>query len=149
MLWVTAAVALLGASCGGGKGQGPAGAPSPPPSPSAAPQAQGCPASAGLPPSANDHGPKAALGPDASIEAEDTFFTPTCLTGVPPGEFALAVHNAGAALHNISVPDQGIDMDVEPGQSVTVHVKVAGVVVPFFCKYHRASGMVGSLVAQA
>jgi plastocyanin len=59
----------------------------------------------------------------------------------------LTVHNGGTALHNISVTDLSIDVDVEPGQTVTVQVRIGTAVVPFFCKYHRASGMVGSLVA--
>ena len=140
------AVAVLAGACTGGKGPGSAGQASPPPSPPASGQAaQSCPLSAALPAGANDHGPKAVTGASASIEADDTFFMPTCLTAIPAGEFALTVANRGSALHNLSVPDQGIDMDLEPGQTVTVHIQVGTAVVPFFCKYHRASGMVGSL----
>ena len=34
------------------------------------------------------------------------------------------------------------------GQTVTVPVTVGSAPVPFFCKYHRTSGMVGSLIPQ-
>jgi plastocyanin len=41
-----------------------------------------------------------------------------------------------------------VDKDVVPGQTITVQVKLGGKALPFFCKYHRTSGMVGSLLAQ-
>ena len=45
--------------------------------------------------------------------AGDFFFQPTCLTGLPSGALALTVSNSGAALHNFSLPEQGIDQDIE------------------------------------
>jgi len=56
------------------------------------------------------------------------------------------VHNGGSALHNISVTEQNLDIDLEPGKTVTVPIQVATTPVVFFCKYHRSSGMVGSLL---
>jgi len=56
------------------------------------------------------------------------------------------VHNSGRMLHNISVPAQKLDKDVAAGQTITVTVKVAGKALPYFCKYHRTAGMVGSLL---
>jgi plastocyanin len=58
----------------------------------------------------------------------------------------LQVRNTGQALHNVSVAAQNIDMDVSPGQTVTVPIKVGAAPISFFCKYHRTSGMVGALV---
>ena len=49
-------------------------------------------------------------------------------------------------LHNLSVPGQSVDKDVAPGQTIAVRVKVTGAAVPYFCKYHRAAGMVGALL---
>jgi plastocyanin len=145
---VLAAVVLVAAACGGAGTPGTSGQPSPPVGSPGSHQAAGsCPAAAGLSSGANDHGARAASGVGSGIEASDTFFAPTCLTGLHPGGFALTVHNGGTALHNISVTDLSIDVDVEPGQTVTVQVRIGTAVVPFFCKYHRASGMVGSLVA--
>jgi plastocyanin len=56
------------------------------------------------------------------------------------------VHNTGQALHNVSVPDQNIDTDVQAGQTITVGVKVGSAPFTFFCKYHRTSGMVGAII---
>ena len=114
----------------------------------AAPSAH-CPTSAGLPPTANDHGAAPANGTALKVEAGDFFFSPTCELSVPAGStVALTVHNGGQALHNVSFRDQGVDTDVAPGQTVTVNVKIgAAGTYAYFCKYHRTSGMVATLVA--
>jgi plastocyanin len=108
-----------------------------------------CPTSARLPAGANDHGAVPAQGTTLTLEAADFFFKPTCVVSVTPGStITLTVHNGGQALHNVTFPDQGIDTDVAPGQTVTVNVKVgAAGTYTYFCKYHRTSGMVGALVA--
>ena len=118
---------------------------------SSAPAAQSgsCPSDAGLAGTVADHGAKPARGSSVAVEAGDFFFSPTCVTGAPAGTLTLTVHNGGQALHNVSIPDQGVDTDVAPGQNVTVSVKVGGGAVPYFCKYHRTSGMVGSIVPGA
>jgi len=110
---------------------------------------QSCPASAGLQGSVSDHGAAVASGSALRIEAGDFFFAPTCELGVRAGTVTLTVPNAGQALHNVSIPDQGVDVDVAPGQTITVKVRVGSTPVPYFCKYHRTSGMVGSLVPSA
>jgi plastocyanin len=105
-----------------------------------------CPTSAGLPSMVNDHGVAAASGSQLSIEAGDSFFSPTCLTGVPGGTVTLKVHNAGQTLHNVSIPPLQIDEDVPSGQTIQVQVKMGRTPLVFFCKYHRTSGMLGALL---
>jgi plastocyanin len=68
------------------------------------------------------------------------------VTSTPSGEVQLVVENTGGVLHNVSIPDQGIDTDVAPGETITVSVDVGSGAVPYFCKFHRTSGMVGSLI---
>lgn len=139
-----AAVALAGVACGGSGAK--ASAPSARP-PSSAGTAPTCPSSAPLPSPANDHGVAPATGATVSIEANDFFFAPTCVTGVPAGTVTLAVRNATQTLHNVSIQSLGIDRDVPPGQAVRVTLTVGTTPVPFFCKYHRTSGMVGALLS--
>jgi plastocyanin len=105
-----------------------------------------CPSSAGLSGNVADHGLAPAAGATATLSAGDFFFAPTCVTKVPAGTVSVTVSSIGQALHNFSVPDQGIDTDVEAGKTITVQVKVAAGPVTFFCKYHRTSGMVGALI---
>lgn len=139
---------LLGAACGGGA------------SGSASPTAlavitrpaihaggsSSCPASAGLGDNVNDHGAARASGKAITLEAGDSFFAPTCGTAVPAGKVMVTVNNTGSALHNFSIPDQGIDIDVAAGKTIEVDVDVSSPSLAFFCKYHRTSGMVGALL---
>jgi plastocyanin len=144
LLALAALLTLAASACGGGGGSGQ----SKPPAASAttAGGSARCPAGSGLRGSVNDHGAAMASGPQLQVQAGDSFFAPTCQTGVRPGTATLVVRNTGQMLHNLSIPAQKLDKDVAPGQMITVKVKVAGAAVPYFCKYHRTAGMVGSLL---
>jgi plastocyanin len=149
LLAVAALLALAASACGGsgdGNGQSKPPAASQTTGSGSAGGSKKCPAGSGLPGSVNDHGAAAAAGPQLTIQAGDSFFAPTCQTGVRPGTVTLLVRNTGRILHNLSVPTQRLDKDVAPGQTITVKVKVAGKTLPFFCKYHRTAGMVGALL---
>ena len=82
------------------------------------------------------------------IDAGDSFFGPTCALNVPAGTITLRVTNMGTLKHNVSIPDQGIDVDVLPGETIDVAVDIEPGARPivFVCKYHRTAGMVGALV---
>ena len=71
---------------------------------------------------------------------------PSFITKVPAGSVTYTVPNFGASLHNVSIREQGIDRDIEPGASITVNVTVGTRPVKFSCKYHKSSGMVGALL---
>ena len=105
-----------------------------------------CPASAGLTGAVDDRGTAASRGSNIAIAVEDSYFEPTCVTEVSPGTVTLTMKNTGASLHNISVPERGIDTDLPTGQTVTVHVTVGATPLHYFCKYHRTSGMQAALL---
>jgi plastocyanin len=148
-LLTLAAGACGGGGGGGGSGQSAAPTAGPTTATSAAAGGSGaCPATSGLSGNIADHGAQPASGSKLQIEAGDSFFAPTCQTKVRAGTVTLVVHNSGKILHNVSVPGQGIDKDLQPGQTITVTVKVSGKALPYFCKYHRTSGMWGSLLPQ-
>jgi hypothetical protein len=51
------------------------------------------------------------------------------------------VTSQSSTLHNISIPEQAVDQDIEPGSTVEVSVTMPSAgVVPFFCKFHAALG---------
>jgi plastocyanin len=83
------------------------------------------------------------------IDAGDSFFAPTCALNVPAGAVTLRVTNTGTMKHNVTITEQGIDVDVLPGETIDVDVDVTAGAAPlvFVCKYHRTAGMVGALVA--
>jgi plastocyanin len=96
---------------------------------------------------ANDHGSKDVSGEsELSLELDSFYFEPTVLQGMAGQHLSLELENESEDLHNFSIEDQGIDQDVEAGQSATVDVTFpdSGVLV-FFCEYHRSQGMVGGL----
>jgi plastocyanin len=97
--------------------------------------------------SANDHGSQDVSGEsELDFELDDFYFAPTVLTGTPGQVLTLDLENEGDAEHNFSLPDQGIDQDVEAGEKADVSVTFpdSGTLV-FFCKYHQSMGMRGAL----
>jgi plastocyanin len=113
----------------------------------AAAPAGGCAAAAGLSEGQADHGSAPASGTEVAVVGGDFFFQPTCSTGVAPGTVKVKVRNTGQLLHNISVTEQGLDRDIDKGQTIEVEIKVAvGTPVHYFCKYHKAAGMIGVLI---
>jgi plastocyanin len=58
----------------------------------------------------------------------------------------LEIENESGTLHNISIPEQQLDVDIPPKGKVTVAVVFpASGTVRFFCKFHEALGMHGAL----
>jgi plastocyanin len=95
----------------------------------------------------NDHGSKDFSGKsEGDVELDDFYFKPTTVQGKPGQSVKLSLENEGTTEHNFSLPQQGIDQDVEKGKkaSVTVKLPKSGRLT-FFCKYHRSKGMVGAL----
>lgn len=105
-----------------------------------------CPPEAQLPSGAADHGAAPAAGSEVRVDADDLFFAPTCLLDLAPGTVELIVANVGQSLHNVKIPDQGIDTDVAAGETVTVEVEVGDNPLNYVCKYHSTAGMEGVLV---
>jgi plastocyanin len=136
-------LAVTAAACGSGGGSAATSAP-----PAAGSSSGGdCAALAGLTGSVQDDGSSAVSGTSVEIDAGDFFFDPTCLTASSAGTIAVTVTNTGNALHNFTVEEQGIDQDVQVGESITVKVKLpASGALPFLCKYHVGSGMQGAFV---
>lgn len=104
-----------------------------------------CEASTGIANPVTDKGGLVVGGGEISVDAGDSFFDPTCALEVGNGEATVTFVNSGAILHNVSVPALGIDENLPVGGTVTLTFSVLGEPVPYFCKFHRASGMVGVL----
>lgn len=151
LIWFTAMVALTIVSLGAVataalayRHDHPAAAAAPA-APAAGTRTTTCPASAGLATGVTDKGSLYVGSPDVVISAGDSFFDPTCAVGVPKGKVSVTFTNNGQALHNVTIPELGIDKDIAPGESVAIKVDLSGPSVGYYCKYHRTSGMAGSL----
>lgn len=91
----------------------------------------------------------ATEGAPVGITMMDTFFEPPCFAMSSTQQITLA--NAGNLLHNFSVANGDIDVDVEPGEETTTDetgTDLAAGTYRFFCKYHEGDGMVGTLVIE-
>ncbi|HUK95940.1 MAG TPA: cupredoxin domain-containing protein [Gaiellaceae bacterium] len=95
--------------------------------------------------SANDHGTKSVSG-ETEMKLDNYYFEPTVLEGKPGQSVKLELENESKTEHNLTIPSQGIDKDVEAGEDATVTVKIPkSGVVAFYCKYHQSLGMAGAL----
>ena len=95
----------------------------------------------------SDHGSLVVKGTqEIELEADEYYFKPTFLQGTPGQRLKLAIENESGTLHNISLPEQHLDVDIPPKGKVTVDVVFpASGAVRFFCKFHEALGMHGAL----
>ena len=95
-------------------------------------------------------GPARAAAPAeavVSVQTEDYAFKPDSVRGLPGQRLRLRLTSRSSTLHNITIPAQGVDRDIEPGAVVDVDVTLpeAGA-VGFFCKFHAALGQRGEVV---
>jgi plastocyanin len=92
----------------------------------------------------------ASNGGGVTITMSDFKFDPSTVTASTSQDIVLV--NSGAALHNFSIEGTSISMDVPPGQTRTLTAPGSSFPAgahPFFCKYHKAQGMTGTLNATA
>lgn len=91
----------------------------------------------------------AAEGAPVGITMSDNFFEPPCVAISSTQTITLA--NAGNLDHNFTVEEGDYDIDVEPGGEETtdeVGTDLAAGVYKFYCDFHQADGMVGTLVVE-
>lgn len=117
--------------------------------PSPTPQATVDPTDAepSLPPPSPECTDESITGsPVARLEANDNAFSPKCL--IMLGGQGLRIVNNGSSKHNFSIDGADVDIDTDGGHTSETEV-VGGIAEPgtyeFFCKYHRALGMVGEI----
>lgn len=136
-----ALVAGLAAACGGNGDDTTSGATSAGPTseaPSASPSETDTPSAS---PSETATG-----GAEASLLMLDNVFQPADIT-VASGS-TLVFTNQGAAPHNFSIDGQDIDEDVNAGETEDESIELAPGTYDFFCKFHVADGMTGTLTVE-
>ena len=96
-----------------------------------------------------DHGSRdVSARREVHLEADDYYFKPTFLKGKPGQTLTLEVENESGTLHNLTVPELGIDRDLAPRSKMKLAVTFpASGVIAFHCKLHQALGMAGQLQA--
>jgi plastocyanin len=96
----------------------------------------------------SDHGTKDVKGKgEVDLEADNYYFEPTFIRGTPGQKLKLEIENHSATLHNFSIPEQNIDVNIPRKGKVVVEVAFPpSGAVRFFCKFHASRGMNGELL---
>ena len=79
-----------------------------------------------------------------TVDAHDMAFRPKTISVEPHGEVVVTVRNTGRLSHTFTTDTPAGDVVLEPGDTRTVRLP-AGPPVRFFCRFHEASGMRGTI----
>jgi hypothetical protein len=90
----------------------------------------------------------AVKGGMAPFDADDDFFTPTCLVVPWDKPVTLVVTNTGHLPHTVTLPGANVNVDVDAGQ--TVFVKIPGMTTPkrLICSFHTSEHMFAAVVPE-
>ncbi|MFL5759588.1 MAG: PQQ-dependent sugar dehydrogenase [Thermomicrobiales bacterium] len=131
----------------------PAGAATPPPegaaTPAAATEEEATPAAST--PETGAATPAASAGGSAqTVTMVDIAFQPKDLTIPANTDVTVDLPNNGASLHNFSIDELNISVDVQPGQTGSVTINAPAGTYQFYCNVpgHKEAGMVGTLTVQ-
>ena len=94
------------------------------------------------------HGTKDVSNESGKVEIEmyDYYFEPTILKGEPGKKITLELKNEGENPHTLTISDQGVDQEVQPGDEAEADVTFPqSGELTFVCRVHEGKGMVGAL----
>jgi uncharacterized cupredoxin-like copper-binding protein len=99
-------------------------------------------------PAASSGGGNAAT--EATVTMVDIAFQPDSLTIPANTDVTVSLPNTGASLHNFSIDELGISVDVSPGDTGSATINAPAGTYEFYCNVpgHREAGMVGTLTVQ-
>jgi plastocyanin len=80
------------------------------------------------------------------IDQENFSFSPATLDGSAGQKITFTIKNVGSVPHTFTIDSMNIDVTVSPGSQSTVDVTFpTSGTVEFYCKFHKAMGMTGTL----
>jgi plastocyanin len=110
------------------------------------------PASAGATPAAGGQEQAAAQGASNAVEvvAKDIYFDPKALSIPANTDVTVRIPNQGATLHNFSIDELGISVDIAPGATEEVVINAPAGEYQYYCNVpgHKQAGMFGTLTVQ-
>ena len=113
----------------------------------ATPEGEGeAPTTADAPAAAEGEAPAAAM--TVEVVSYDIYFEPAELTIPANTDVTVVLPNNGAAPHNFSVDEFGIDVDIAPGATEETVINAPAGEYEFYCAVpgHKEAGMVGTLI---
>jgi nitrite reductase (NO-forming) len=84
-------------------------------------------------------------GVQVAVDAQNFQFTPSTITVKPGDKVTVTVSNKDSFEHNFSISDLTVSQDVAANATQMVSFTATSSNLQFFCKYHKAKGMVGTL----
>jgi plastocyanin len=96
------------------------------------------------------HGTKDVSGETGKVEIEmyDDYFEPTVLEGKPGQKVELELKNEGENPHTLTISDQSVNKEIQPGDEGEVEVTFPqSGQLEFVCRFHESKGMIGALQA--
>ena len=134
---ITAMVVMLGIALLGSR-IGVAQESSPEASPEASPAAS---------PVASPAATPGAGGEEVEVESYDIYFEPEELAIPADTDVTVSLPNDGVTLHNFSIDELGIDVDIAPGATEETVINAPAGTYEYYCNVpgHKAAGMLGTL----
>jgi uncharacterized cupredoxin-like copper-binding protein len=85
-----------------------------------------------------------------TVELQDIKFVPPDITVPANTPTTVTLSNTGAAPHTFTVPDLGIDEELQPGETRNIEINAAAGTYKLLCRIpgHEAAGMVGTVTVQ-
>jgi uncharacterized cupredoxin-like copper-binding protein len=99
------------------------------------------------PVAASPAAPEAAAAQSVEFVAQDIYFEPKEVTIPANTDVTAVIRNDGAAPHNFSIDELGIDVDVAPGETQETVINAPAGEYEYYCNVpgHKEAGMVGTL----
>jgi len=86
-------------------------------------------------------------GEAVEVDARDIFFEPDALSIPADTDVTVHIPNEGVTLHNFSIDELGVDIDIDPGATGEAVINAPAGEYEYYCNVpgHREAGMVGTL----
>jgi uncharacterized cupredoxin-like copper-binding protein len=86
-------------------------------------------------------------GEAVEVDARDIFFEPDELSIPADTDVTVHIPNEGVTLHNFSIDELGVDIDIDPGATGEAVINAPAGEYEYYCNVpgHREAGMVGTL----
>jgi glucose/arabinose dehydrogenase/plastocyanin len=90
------------------------------------------------------------LSDEVTIESYDIYFDPDRIAIPADADILFTLPNVGASLHNFSIDELDINIDIEPGATGSTTINVPAGRYAYYCNVpgHKEAGMAGTLIAQ-
>jgi uncharacterized cupredoxin-like copper-binding protein len=92
----------------------------------------------------------ASAGEAVAVESYDIYFEPSELSIPANTDVTVSLPNDGATLHNFSIDELGISVDIAPGATEETVINAPAGTYEYYCNVpgHKPAGMVGTLTVQ-